>query len=115
MPVNSRRPPISLPLTFQEGQLRLQPRHLLDDSPQQTPEQESALLSGVLQGWCHLSPCTPAADGSQACWSAGVRRGCSAMHKVTAWRHTVAGVRASCDLTLRVYRLSGGQLRQLRG
>ena len=69
VPGNSRRPPISLPFAFQESQLQLQRRHLLDDSPQQTPEQERALLSGVLQGWCDLSPCTPAADGSQACWS----------------------------------------------
>ena len=61
MPGNSRRPPILPPLTFQESQLRLQRRQLLDDSPQQTPEQERALLSGVLQGWCHLSPCTSAA------------------------------------------------------
>eukprot|EP00964_Phaeocystis_antarctica_P153431 scaffold121707_cov48-Phaeocystis_antarctica.AAC.1 len=61
VPGNSRRPPILPPLTFQESQLRLQRRQLLDDSPQQTPEQERALLSGVLQGWCHLSPCTSAA------------------------------------------------------
>ena len=48
-----------------ESQLRLQQRHSLDERPQHTPEEERALLSDVLQGWCHLSTCTHAADGSQ--------------------------------------------------